>query len=259
MYKTDQRKNEVLNMLISCESLSVHEIVQKLGVSLPTARRLCAGLADENKVVRVHGGIKRLPTHDAIYSFDSLRNEHIEEKTAIAKYASTLVQNNQVIFLEAGTTLRLFALALAERIRNQELSNVLIFTNSLINLDILYPIQSNIQLIGGQYRDERKDFIGYISELALKGLRFHYCFMGADAVSLGDGAMAMDMDTVRFDTQLVTHAEKTVILAHSEKFEKHSLISYIPLHKVHTIITDQGLDASIAADYRERNIPLVMV
>ncbi len=259
MQKTDQHKKKTLDMLLVADEVSVHEVAGHLSVSLPTARRVCAALADEGRVDRTHGGIRRLPPGDHTYSFDMLESEHAEEKMRIARYAGSLVMNNQVIFLEAGTTLRCFAIALAERIRNQELSNVLIFTNSLINLDILHPVQSNIQMIGGQYRAERKDFIGYLSELALKGLRFHYCFIGADALSITDGAMAMDMDTVRFDTQLVMHAEKTVILAHSEKFEKHSLISYTSLENVDCIITDQSIDPKIAEAYREKNVRLIPV
>lgn len=258
MNKADQRRKEIMEMLLLSESVSVGEIAAKLGISLPTARRLCVQMADEGKVARVRGGLKQLPQTRGNYSFDSLRNEHVEEKARIARYAATLIQNNQVVFLESGTTLRHFAIALAERIRSGELSNVIIFTNSLVNLDILYPV-TNIQMIGGLYRDERKDFVGYLSELSLKGLRFNYCFLGADAISLTDGVMAIDMDTVRFDAALVTHAEKTVILAHSEKFKKHSLISYVDVSKVDCLITDSGLEKAIADEYYRRGIVLTMV
>jgi DeoR/GlpR family transcriptional regulator of sugar metabolism len=258
MQKIDQRKKELASMLQASESVSVTEIASRLNISLPTARRLCVELASEGKAMRVRGGLKPLSPGKPTYSFDSLKSEHVEEKARIGRYASTLVENNQVIFLEAGTTLRHFAIALADRIRNQELSNVVIFTNSLVNLDILYPV-TNIQMIGGQYRDERKDFVGYLSELSLKGLRFNYCFVGADAVSITGGVMAMDMDTVRFDAELVTHAEKAVILVHSEKFRKNSLISYVDVGRVDAIITDDGLDPEIAEEYRRRNLPLIMV
>jgi DeoR/GlpR family transcriptional regulator of sugar metabolism len=258
MNKADQRRKAIMEMLLISESVSVAEVAEKLNISLPTARRLCVQMGEEGKVTRVRGGLKQLPQNRGYYSFDSLRNEHVEEKVRIARYASTLIKNNQVVFLEAGTTLRHFAIALAERIRSGELSNVIIFTNSLVNLDILYPV-TNIQMIGGLYRDERKDFVGYLSELSLKGLRFNYCFLGADAISLTDGVMASDMDTVRFDAELVTHAEKTVILAHSEKFKKHSLISYVEVAKVDALITDDGLDADIAEQYHRRGVTLTMV
>ena len=126
---------------------------------------MCTQLANEGKAIRTHGGIKALDGIDNSYSFDELNTKYVEEKMKIARYASSLVKSDQVIFIEAGTTLRHFASALAERIKRQEISNVVIFTNSLINLNILHPVQNNIILIGGQYRDERKDFTGYILSL----------------------------------------------------------------------------------------------
>lgn len=259
MGKVELRKKELLDILQKQEAVSVKEIADLLDVSLPTARRMCTQLANEGKAIRTHGGIKALDGIDNSYSFDELNTKYVEEKMKIARYASSLVKSDQVIFIEAGTTLRHFASALAERIKRQEISNVVIFTNSLINLNILHPVQNNIILIGGQYRDERKDFTGYISEMSLHGLQFNYSFIGADAVSLTRGAMAMDMNTVRFDTELVHHSEKVIILAGSEKFNKNSLISYVDVNKVHAIITDNNLDADIRDSYRGRGINLVTV
>lgn len=259
MYKVEQQLNQVLDMLCSLDMISVDDIARKLNVSLPTARRFCTRLANEKRALRIRGGLKRISTGETDYSFETVSNDHTQEKIAIAKYASTLVKSNQVVFLEAGTTLQRFAIALGERISNKEIENVIIFTNSLINLDILNPLHANVQMIGGRYRSERKDFIGYLSELALKSLRFDYSFIGADAISLRDGVMAMDMDTVRFDAQLVTRTEHTVILVHSEKFKKHSLISYVSVQDVDQIITDNGLDPAIAEEYHVRNLPIKTV
>ncbi|MEG1180531.1 MAG: DeoR/GlpR family DNA-binding transcription regulator [Oscillospiraceae bacterium] len=259
MNKVDMRKKELLRMLQTSETLTVSDAAQHLGVSLPTARRLCSQLSQEGKATRIHGGLRYLEHPESAYSFDLLSNEHVEEKTRIAKYASSLIQSNQVIFIEAGTTLRHFSIALAERLRKQELSNLVIFTNSLINLNILYPIQTSIMMIGGQYRDERKDFIGYLSEMALKGLQFNYCFIGADAISPSGGVMAMDIDTVRFDAELVKHSEKVIILAHSEKFKKRSLISYVSVDNVDSIITDNGLDLDTINEYRQHNVRIFAV
>jgi DeoR/GlpR family transcriptional regulator of sugar metabolism len=266
MSKVDQRKQELLRILQEEKTVDISDVANKFHISLPTARRMCTQLAEEGMAIRVHGGIKCVERPDDLedqpedlYSFDLMQNEFVEEKSRIAKYASTLVQNNQVIFIEAGTTLRLFSIALAERIRNKEISNLIIFTNSLITLNILSPVDNNIMVIGGRYREKRKDFIGYFSELALKGLKFNYCFIGVDAISLTDGLMAMDIDTVRFDTELVSHSEKVFVLAHSKKFNKHSLISYASIDDVTCIITDNDLPESITEEYENRNIKIITV
>lgn len=259
MNKIELRKKEILNMLSHLETISVAEIAAHFSISIPTARRMCSALSKDGLVIRTHGGIKRIAKSVYEYSFDRLQNEKIDEKIRIAKYASTLVKNNQVIFLEAGTTLREFAIALSDRIRNGELKNIIIFTNSLINLNILYPVHKNIMMLGGQYRDDRKDFVGYLSELSLKGLQFDSCFIGADAISLQGGVMAMDIDTVMFDSALVKHSSDVIILANSDKFNKKSLISYISVEKVSSIITDTSLPHEIFFEYEKKGVNIIKV
>jgi DeoR/GlpR family transcriptional regulator of sugar metabolism len=266
MGKVDRRKQELLQILQEENTIDISDVAKRFHISLPTARRLCTQLAEDGMAIRTHGGIKRVylleepgDQPEDLYSFDLMQKEFVEEKSRIAKYASTLVQDNQVIFIEAGTTISLFSIALAERIRNKEISNLVIFTNSLITLNILAPVHNNIMVIGGHYRERRKDFSGYLSELALKGLQFNSCFIGADAISLAHGIMAMDFDTVRFDTVLVSHSENVFVLAHSEKFNKSSLISYASVDDVTYIITDKGLPESIIEEFENHKVKIITV
>lgn len=266
MNKVERRKKELHQVLQEEESIDIGDVAKRFHISLPTARRLSSQLAEEGMAIRVHGGLKKIDPLERLsgksedsYSFDMAQKDFVEEKTRIAEYASQLVKDNQVIFIEAGTTVRLFSIALAKRIRHNEISNLVIFTNSLITLNILAPVHSNIAMIGGHYRDNRKDFTGYLSELALNGLQFDSLFIGADAISLTNGIMAIDFDTVKLDSVLVSHSEKVYVLVHSEKFEKRSLISYLSISDAESIITDKGLDPVILQEYKNRNIRIITV
>ncbi len=165
MGKVEQRKQEMLKLLQEEEAMDIRTVAEKFQISLPTARRLCTDLAEDGLAIRTHGGIKRFdyikePESDLedYYSFDLRQKEFVEEKSRIADYASSLVENNQIIFIEAGTTIRLFSIALAERIRKKEVTDLVVFTNSLIMLNILSPVHKNIMVVGGHYRESRKDF-----------------------------------------------------------------------------------------------------
>ena len=259
MSKVDNRKNSLLNLLQMTDSISVQEIADYFSISLPVARRLCSQLAEEGKVIRFHGGIRSIDHSVSTYSFDQLLADHNKEKERIAMYASGLVNNNEVVFVEAGTTLYQFSICLAERIRKKEVANVSIFTNSLINLEIFSAVSDRVYVIGGHYRDSRKDFTGYLSCHAIDNLQFNHAFIGADAISLTEGIMAMDADTVNFDSQLIKHSEKNTILAHSAKFSRKSLISYASTDEITAIITDNALDPTILESYLRQNIDVVTV
>jgi DeoR/GlpR family transcriptional regulator of sugar metabolism len=256
MKKIEDRKDRLIEYLEHKGKLSVSEIAEFFKISLPTARRLCAQLERERLVMRTHGGIRFVPPIKTTYTFDAFDAEYYAEKDIIAKYAAGLVKNNQIIFLESGTTVKHFAAALAERIRGGQLSDISVFTNSLVNLDILEPV-CNVTVVGGLYRQERRDFCGFLCEKMIRTLRFNACFLGADALDLNEGIMAMDIETVRLDELLIERSDQPVILAHSEKFHKHSLISYCSVHDVSTIITDSNLSADIRRGYQTAGINLI--
>jgi len=255
MDKTEKREALILEQLHRSGKLTIKEIAHQFSVSEPTARRISSSLAAKHKVLRTHGGIRYLPGSEFEYSFDVLKNKYIDEKKRIAKYAATLIHDNDIVFLEAGTTIHQLAIALAERLRKKELSNVMVFTNSLDNLNILSSL-CKVIVIGGEYRTKRRDFSGYISEKMLKYLSFKYCFIGADAINIDEGVMASDVDTVRFDELLIARSQSTIVLVDSSKFKNQSLVSYASADEIAMIITDERLSQSDKSGYRKKGVDI---
>ncbi|MDR1902764.1 MAG: DeoR/GlpR family DNA-binding transcription regulator [Treponema sp.] len=256
MGKIETRKVQLLEYLEKKGKLSVAEIADMHGISLPSARRVCAQLEKERRVMRIHGGIRYVPAITTTYSFTALDTEYNAEKEAIARNACQLVKNNQNIFLESGTTVKHFAMALAARIRKGEISDISVFTNSLANLEILTPI-CRVTIVGGLYRPESRDFCGFLCEKMIRTLHFDICFIGADALNMTDGIMAMDVESVRYNELLIERSDQSIILVHSEKFYRHSLIAYCTVHDVSGIITDSKLSPELLRDYQEAGINIV--
>jgi DeoR family galactitol utilization operon repressor len=176
----------------------------------------------------------------------------------IAIHASRLIQDKQIIFIESGSTTLAFAQAIVERIQNHELSNIVVFTNSLINMQVLSPV-CEVSLVGGIYRESQKDFRGYITERVVSWLTFDYCILGADAISLKEGIMAFDIDSVRLVETLINRSKNSVVLADSSKFYQHSLISIVPANRVSLILTDSGLDEELYNKYLDIKANLLLV
>ena len=258
MGKIAVRKELLLVQLEKQGKLSVADIADYFKTSLPTARRMCASLEREQQVMRTHGGIRYVPPVETPYAFDAIDGEYSNEKADIAKKACSLVRDNQIIFLESGTTIKQFALALAKRIQEGQLNNIEVYTNSLVNLEILEKV-CKVTLVGGIYRPLRRDFCGFLSEKLLKTLRFNACFVGADGLSINDGIMAMDIETVRIDELLIERSTESYILVHSEKFYKNSFISYCTVREVSAIITDSQLMPETVREYNAAGVNLICV
>ena len=259
MIEMVNREEQVLEILRQSNRLSVNEVAKTFSISEPSARRLCKKLADEGKVIRIHGGIRKLePDLSSFqYQYHQIEKECLEEKVAIARHAVSLIQPGSVVFLEAGTTIKQVAVQLAERIQREGL-DVTVYTNSLQNLSELSPV-TDVNITGGKLRPQRQDFSGYIAERTIRNLWFDCCFIGADAVNIRDGIMASDVDTVRFDELLIGRAKTSYVLVHSKKFYSRSLISVAPIHEVSGIITDAGLKPEILQEYRAQGINLTCV
>ena len=252
------RKAKLLALLAERKKMTIKEVARYFGISLPTARLLCSKLSNEGKAFREHGGIRYLPAIETTYVMAEAVKEFATEKRSIGRYASRIINDNCRVFLEAGSTVFELAVVLAERIRNGELSNLVLFTNSMSNLGVLSPV-SEVSLIGGTYRMQQQDFRGYLSDRIVSVLRFDYVFIGCDGISLENGIMALDMDTVRFVEILMQRTDKIILLADSEKFHQNSLITSIPIDKISMIITDSKLDDDIYNSFLEANVNIVRV
>lgn len=259
MQKSNLRKEKVLELLVKEGELSAHKIAETFDMSLTIARRLCASLSDEGKVMRTHGGIRIIPSTLSQYLFKAKVNEHPEEKSRIAKYASSLVSSGEVLYLETGSTMEQFAIELAARIQKGELHNLVIYTNSLVNLNILSPI-CEVSLIGGIFRPERQYFVGFLGERLVSSLHFDHCFMGTDAITIEDGIMTGDSELLRLDILLVGRSNKITVLADSSKFQKYSLISVASLDAISMIITDNALPTNVLRKFeRASKVNIVRV
>ena len=252
----NDRMEQLLNILAERGKMTIVEVAQYFDISLPTARLLCSNLSNEGKAFRIHGGIRYLPVIKETYALDEAWNEFRNEKNAIAQYASKMVADDDVIFLEAGSTVFGLALALVERFQNNELSKLVLFTNSMSNLNVLSSV-CDVSLIGGRYRPKQQDFRGYLSDRLVSDLHFDFVFLGADGISLERGIMALDVETVRFVEILIQRTNKLILIVDSSKFQRFSLISSIPIRKVSTIITDVGLSDEVYGKFTEIGVNIV--
>jgi len=258
MNKVQHRKDHLVELVYEKGEISIASIAELYNISFPSVRRLCAQLEKEGRIIRIHGGIRSLQTKKSGYKFEIIDAEYAREKAAIANYAISLVKNRQSIFIESGTTIKQFALALAERLRAGELSDVVIFTNSMVNLEILQSV-CKVIVIGGLYRPERHDFCGFLGEKLIRSLRFDMCFIGADGISLESGVMALDTETAHLDELLIKNSEKSILLINSEKFSKNSLIPYCLVKDIQLIVTDSKLAQQIRDDYQNAGVDVACV
>lgn len=242
------REQELMTRLSLVQKVSLSEAMELLSISESTARRLFAKLEHDGAAIRTHGGIQCVGPAMTRYSFEYGTKTNIEKKTAIGKEACKLVEDGDVIFCDSGTTIQCFCAELIYHIRERGLS-VKVYTNSLANLELL-SAHMPVTLVGGEYRANRKDFCGYLSEQALSGLFFNKSFIGADGCTQAHQFTTTDFETASMNEVAMKNSERTIMLVDSSKFQLNTHVIYAPLHALSAIVTDDGVPADVLAALR---------
>ena len=105
---TQQRHEIILELLREKGSITVTEVKDLLDTSESTVRRDITALDKEGKLEKVFGGAvelkERVTAYEYEYSVAEKMGLKLEEKDRIAKYAAGLIQDEDFVYIDAGTT-----------------------------------------------------------------------------------------------------------------------------------------------------------
>ena len=256
MRKVEMHKEQLLEKLRQTGKLSIIEAIEFLNVSESTVRRLFIALENEGIVVRTLGGVRLVSSNVPFYSFVDVENENVMQKKHIGTIAAQHVSSGDVLFFDSGTTVSHACYEIAKRIAAGELDNITIFTNSLVNINILSPY-CTVTLIGGEYRPNRRDFCGYIAEETLRLLSFSKCFIGADGYDKGTGFTTTDFQTARLVQLAIARSEKRYILTDSSKFSKKSFVTHAKNEDIDFVITDADTPEALKSDLATNHFSII--
>lgn len=257
MKKTDQREQLLLESLRKTHTLTLAQAMEQLDVSESTVRRLFIRLENSGAAVRRYGGIQLLHESPAAdYLYEQVAGQSAEQKRRIGRTAAQMVESGDILYLDSGTTMACLCSSLAERVSRGELADLTVFTNSLANLEILSP-QLTVNVIGGEYRPNRRDFCGYLAEKLISGLHFSKCFLGADGFHIRYGFTATDFYTAHLNELVCNNTDLRYVAIDSSKFMAASVVSYSRERTIDTVITDTEPAADLAKRLGEMGIQIL--
>ncbi len=245
---SDERKKIILERLATHNRLTVGEIARELDASESTVRRDLQDLEELGMLKRTHGGAVTLE----VTSFEpSLLEKDItfpDEKRKIAELACTLIQPEETILLDAGTT----TLEVARVLPRYRLTVV---TNSLqIAQELSSRETIELVLIGGEYRRRTGACVGLVAEQSLQRLRVDRTFLGTNAVDLTFGVSTPNAAECSTKAAMVAAAREVVLVADHSKLDQVSMYQICPLARLSVIITDQSLPRKYQEVCREEHI-----
>jgi len=207
-------------------------------------------LEEEGKVIRVHGGVQLAQQLGYDYSFRVQAAHRQEQKTLIGARAAELINDNDHVFLDSGTTVLKMAETLSVKLQTGELKGIVVLTNAISHVETVAR-WCKVILVGGEIRADRLDVCGSVAEKTLMMFHLDKAFLGADALNISGGCMTTDERTSTMNELVVERAEKSYVLVDSSKFNKTSFIRYASIEQIDTILTDSDIDRDTLKKYRE--------
>jgi DeoR family galactitol utilization operon repressor len=243
----NERERIILDRLSAEGSISVGALAHDLGLSEVTIRGNLRELQEKGWINRKWGGAA------AAMHRNILERQRVftEQKNAIARAAAKLVQDGDVIMIEAGTTTALIARYLAEK------QDVHIVTNSTLVFSYarMYP-HLQITMTGGEFRRPTESLVGPIALENIGRLNVKLAFVGTDGFTLERGMTTHLMEGAEIVRTMKAHAETTVLVADSSKYGKIGFASVLPLSAVDLILTDNNLEEEAQAELLEAGIKI---
>ena len=213
---TEDRQSKMLLLLLAQGQMSVHDIATALDASPATVRRDLSDLEQSGQVERLHGAARIAKGSQKELAFSARENTQIAAKRAIANTAAQLIQPNEAIFLDAGTTV----LQLARHIKSNPVP-VQVFTNGLvIAQELAHVPHANVTLIGGRLRSENLSMVGPAAVAMLEGLWFDRLFLGASAIDAEGHITSIEADEAATNAKMIERSASLVVLADSTKLNR---------------------------------------
>lgn len=231
--KREYRIQRLLLALKKTDKIHLKEAALLLDVSEMTIRRdLNAAPAP---VILLGGYIVIDPKNNPAthYFVSEQKMLHVEEKRRLARLAASLVEDDDTVFFDCGTTTPYIIESIPES---------RIFTAVCYSLNTFLILQEkpncDVILCGGSFKSSSNIFtpIGHSNELAF--IRPNKAFISAAGVSTQYGVSCFNFDELLMKHQAMEKSEQKILVVDSSKFEQVRPAAIASLDAFNILVTD---------------------
>ncbi|WP_158781141.1 DeoR/GlpR family DNA-binding transcription regulator [Pantoea sp. BAV 3049] len=243
-----QRRSQIVEMIAEKGYLNAAELSEIFGVDSSTIRRDLSLLEKTGRVMRTHGGLLPVETEGG---FDTPYNVRLQmnasAKTAIARYAASLVKDGQSLILDNGSSVYELALALKDK------RNLTVVTNDIFCAMALgnHP-GITVHVAGGMMLDKVYTLVGQETVDKINSVHVDWAFLGSEGVHFENGITNINTIEIPVKQAMIKSAEKTVVLADSSKMGYRALAHVCPLSDISMIITEESPNLKQRSKYGPR-------
>lgn len=232
MYR-NEREREILKLLSSESYLTVKQISEQLYTSESSIRRDLISLEKQGAITRSYGGAELVKNSSQIIPFSARAHYNVSAKRAMARKASQLIQDGDIVFLDQSSSAFFVTYELLKK------SKITVVTN---NIEIIaFLSQSDIEVVsaGGLLsKSNRNCLIGNDAQRFFSEIHADILFFSSKALAWDGTIYDCNREEICIRKVMMDNAEKKVFLCDSEKFGKFSGYKQCTLKDINYLVTE---------------------
>jgi len=250
-----KRQQNIILQLREKKEVKVSYLSNFFRISEVTIRKDLEYLEKQGLLLRIHGGAILIENHkiSSEIFYSTRKTKNILEKEKIGRAAANFIEDEEVIFIAAGTTTAQIAKFISER------KNLIVITNS-INIAQEFGNKSGVHtiLIGGILSNELQTLAGTISEEFLQKFYAKKLFLGVGGISIEHGITYFDVAENELRKEMIERSEIRIVMADYTKFNKVAILSVCPINSINKLITDDKVPKDIIEKIREMGVEVII-
>ncbi len=228
----EDRKQNILDLLSKNGSVKVTELKNLFSVSEVTIRNDLADMENKGLLSRTHGGA--VLSYKPYYSmnFNQRMEANYSEKTKIAQEISKMIEPNDTIMLNAGTTT---LMVFNELPQNFPLK---IITNSIaVALEASLNPNFNVTLVGGQVNTKYQFTYGVETIEEIKKYHVDKLILSVDGIDVENGFSTYYGEEAGVDKIMMERADVTIIAADRTKLHRNAFVKIADIDSADYVVT----------------------
>lgn len=227
---SEERQQHIAQYLLAHEVATIEELTTLTGASESSIRRDLIQLEESGQLVRVHGGAKRVFHFEDDVQENLRLHQNEEEKRTIATYALSLIQPQDYVYLDAGTT----TLRLAERLPQK--MPITVVTNDVVIAAEVAQRDISTVLLGGELRPVTMAVVGPQALQQLDKMHVNLAFLGVNGIGRENGFETPDLNEAALKAKAIQQSVRSYVLADPSKFGQRAFATFASFEDV-TVIT----------------------
>ena len=248
-----ERQAKILQAIRENGFIQSDHLIERFGVSHVTIRRDLIALANQNLIHLEHGGATSIDylegTAEPLY--DTKLYVHSEAKNAMAEAALQIVNDEDILILDSGTTNYRFA----QKLKARKFTSLTVITSDIMVAKELSPHPNiSVNVLGGILRRSYFNVYGPFTEMVISNLKANKFFIGFDGATPSRGLSLNILEEVPVKQKMIEICDEIIVFGDSSKYGVAAPYLICGWDSIHRVIVDDSIKMEYLEFFSENNI-----